>query len=123
MQKHFVERNMLSSCVHASYRKTHTHRQTWTHKSRELGRKGIWAEPEVFTCPLPHEEQSLTSVFLHGQDGGILLGRREGKGSFRATVLSITAFHSRPHLDQAGPKFKEQRFPREDRVTVCTRSV
>lgn len=51
------------------------------------------------------------------------MGRKEEKGSFRATVPSVTAFHSCPHLDQAEPKFEDQRFPREDTVTVCTRSV
>ena len=61
MQKHSVERNVLSSCAHASYRKTHTHththRQTWTHKSRELGRKRNLGRAWGFTCkraaPLP----------------------------------------------------------------------
>lgn len=57
MQKHSVERNVLSSCAHASYRKTHTHRQTWTHKSRELGRKRNLGRACGFTCeraaPLP----------------------------------------------------------------------
>lgn len=51
MQKHFVERNVLSSCVHTSYRKTHTQRQTGPINQGSWGEKGIWAEPAVFTLP------------------------------------------------------------------------
>lgn len=106
----------------------HTQRQTWTHKSKGPGRKRNLGRDCSFQLPLLDEESSsLTSVFPHSQDGGILLGKKEREGSFRAMAFSVTAgrraFHSCAHLDQTGPKFEEQRFPREDRVTVCTRFV
>lgn len=111
------------------------HIHTYTHRGRPgpinqrgQGEKGIWAETAVFSCPFwMKKSSSLTSVFPHSQDGGILLGKKEREGSFRAVAFPITAgrraFHSCAHLDQTGPKFEEQRFPREDRVTVCTRFV
>lgn len=72
------------------------------------------------------ESSSLTSVFPHSQDGGVLLKKKERERSFRPRAFSVTArraFHSCTHLDQTGLKYEEQRFPREDGVMVCTRSV
>lgn len=80
-----------------------------------------------FPYSIKMESSSLTSVFPHSQDGRVLLKKKEREWSFRPRAFSITArkraFHSYTHLDQIGLKFEEQRFPREDGVMVCTRSV